>query len=134
MIGRSRLFEGRPGVKLWVRRGVIAAVEKAFVGLLFAVVGKGMPGNLAAGETTSVGEGRQKNGVDGAAFPEDVEHLGHTFIEKGDRANLDTDHLLSWRTLSSTRRFTEKKGRNGGGGGCRFQKISSWNGPGLLHS
>ncbi len=70
-----------------------AAAEGGRIVLLLAVIGQGLAGDLASGDAAAIGEGRDEEGVDGGAALEDVEHLFHAFVDEGDSADLDADHL-----------------------------------------
>ena len=69
-------------VKLGVRRGIVAAAEESLVRFSDAVVGKRLPGYLPPGQTAAEGEGRKIDGVDRAAFLENVEHLLGPLVDK----------------------------------------------------
>ena len=90
------LLQWRMAIKLSVRRGVIAAVEEFHVRFLRPMVGKGMAWNLPPSQASTVGEGRQKEGVCAGALLEDVERLAGAFVHERDGANLDADRL-AWR-------------------------------------
>src|SRR5262245_50713750 len=99
-----------------MRRGVVAAVKSFLVGLLFAVIGKRLAGNLPSAESASVGERGEENRVERAALLKNVEHLIDTFIDERNSADLDADHFLWGRFLGCIYR-RRKRGRNSQGCG-----------------
>src|SRR2546423_12929285 len=97
MIGSARLLENGVCVKLRVRRGIISAVEKLFIGFLFAMVWKPLPGDLTARQAATVGKSGQENGINRPALLQNIEHLRRSFIEEGHRSNLEADHFFGRR-------------------------------------
>src|SRR5439155_20459704 len=92
---------------------------------------KGLARNLAASETAAISEGGQKNGVDRPALLKNIEHLLHTFIDKGDGANLNADHFSFGRRFSrASPRRQEMRGNRSGSGdfGGGAGKLSSRDG------
>ncbi len=93
-VGGAEVFEGGVLVVLRIDIGVGAAEEGVGVVLLLAVVGKGLAWHLASGDAAAVGEGGDEEGVYPGALFAVVEYLFDAFIEEGDGADLDADHLF----------------------------------------
>src|SRR5712671_6270965 len=98
-----------------MRNGIVATVERFLVGFLAAMVGKRLARNLAASETSPVGEGGQKNRVDRAFLLEDVEHLLSPFIDERDRPDLHPDHFGRRCDLGCVQK-TKREGQAASGG------------------
>jgi hypothetical protein len=79
-------------------------VEEFLVRFLRPMVGKRMAWNLPPGQASTVGEGRQKEGVCPGALLQDVEHLANAFVHERDAARLDADHLAWGRRLCGVQR------------------------------
>ena len=73
--------------------GVAAAFEGVGIVGLLAVIGQRLSRHLAAGDAAAVSEGGDEEGVDGGVLLEFVQHLFHAFIDEGDGAHLNADHL-----------------------------------------
>ena len=82
------------GVVLLVSAGKVAAVVIGVV-LLLAVVGQGLSGDLAAGDTASVAVGSKEQRIDSNFVLEAVEHRSNAFINKRDCAYLDAGHAVA---------------------------------------
>src|SRR5262249_4141657 len=74
-------LERRMSVVLLVSAGKIAAVVIGVV-LLLAVVGKRLPGNLAAGDAASVAVGGKEQRVDADLALKAVEHRRNAFVDE----------------------------------------------------
>jgi hypothetical protein len=74
VVGRTGLLEHGVTVKLRVRRGVVAAVEEFLVCFPHAVIGKWMPWNLAPGQSATIGERGQEDGINSAFLLQNVEN------------------------------------------------------------
>ena len=74
--------------------------------LLLSVVGQGLAGYLASGDTATIGEGGNEERVYVRLTLKRIEHRLHAFVNKGDGADLNADHGVAARCLGGqSRRF-----------------------------
>ena len=122
MIGRASVLWSDTSVLiiLPMDRAVVAAMKIQIIGLL-AVIGQGLPGNLASRDSASVSERGKKESIDAVAL-ENVEHGIGTLVYKGNRTDLDADHLFRRRLRRGAIRD-----QCGGGGCCepRPQEVTA---------
>ena len=119
MVWRPGLFENRILVKLWMRRGVVTAVEIHLV-LLFAVVGQRLVGDLPTGNASTISERRQENRIDSPALLQNIKHPVRSFIDERDGAGLDADHFVRRDGTASRgdQGWAERGPREGPGAGA----------------
>src|ERR1035441_9250723 len=92
---------------------VAAALEGVGIVGLLAMIGERLSRHLAAGDAAAIGEGGDEEGVDGSVLLEFVQHLFHAFVDEGNGAHLNADHL----GCGGGRGGGGPKGRGGGSGG-----------------
>src|SRR5215472_3450247 len=111
MIGGLDFLERSVLVILLMRMSIVPAVEIDVI-FLFAVVWQRLSGNLAAGNTPSVAESGDKQGVNGRVLLEAVEHWSNPFIDKRNSAHLysncgGSSARLLWKVRGSTNRSNQ---------------------------
>ena len=81
MIRRLRPLQRCAGVEFRMRRGIVSAMKTGII-FLPAVIGQGLPLDLAPGNAPAVGECGEEERVHLAAFLKNVEHLIGPLVEK----------------------------------------------------
>src|SRR5579871_6543498 len=98
VIGRAKILEHGVLVILRMNARVVSAVIAGVVFLL-AVIGQRLAGNLASRDAAAIRERRDEQRVDAAESLKVVEHRLDSFVDKGNGADLNAEHLLGGSRL-----------------------------------